>query len=153
MTDIYEIYRTIGNQHLRLGQSYLALAELLPNVEPLDDGGAAVEPIAEMTVHAPTEPCAPPSDDEPLAAEFAPDAEDVEPSVDGKSPKLYTAAQWVASSNFATYMKKAPYASWPEAKQIETRNAFVKENAGSPPRNRWGKAYAKFCGVNTKDEG
>jgi hypothetical protein len=151
-------------------QRYRALSELFGTVEPRD------EPLpdhgAEMAVHPPTEPCAPPAN-----AEFAPDDPGVvlglvEPPSSGVRPIVqnpsdtpavenvpcppsgvrrkrgkaeYTAQEWAYSVHFAALMKKAPYSSMTAAERIDKRDAFVETYKAAPPQNRWGRLFSAFC--------
>jgi hypothetical protein len=60
--DLVTLYRTIGHHHLQLGQSMHKLADLYDQID-LSEDEPTPAPIAEMAVHPPTEPCAPPIDE------------------------------------------------------------------------------------------
>ncbi len=172
MDNIADLYRMIADSHFATGHLYLRLADALgrySDVQP--DNAPIAEPVTEMAVHAPTEPCAPPDESSPVhVAEFAPDAvpttDTSEPIAEtivhtgahetadavptGRSKNEYTAAQWGSSTHFLTYMKKPPFNAWTAEEQNAKRDAFI---AAIPPdltMNRWGPRFSKFCGVKVE---
>jgi hypothetical protein len=63
----------------------------------------------------------------------------------------YTAAEWANGPHFLHYMKKPPFRDWTATEQNAKRDEFTANFKDAPRQNRWGKTFAKFCGVDAVD--
>lgn len=159
-----EMHAELAKMMLEQGQDINAVSLLIEQNAPVDTA-----PPAEMAVHVPSTMELPPVrfcdkecslvDNHDGPCLDAEDAAVVNPEEMRTPPSQapasgtrrrtdYTAAEWAHSPHFLRYVSMtAPFRDWSAEEQNRKRDEFTAHHKDSPRQNRWGRTFAKFCGV------